>query len=372
MARLAAILLSGGFSSRMGAFKPLLPVWDRGARIPVLERNVRLFQRAGIQEIKVVLGYRAEELWPSLEGLGVQPVFNPRFEEGMYASLVAGVQSLGPEVDAFFMLPIDLPLVRQQTLESLMSVDHPVVYPAFQGERGHPPRIATALREPIVAWSGEQGLKGLLARFDAEAVAVEVPDEGILQDMDTPADYQRILERSAHLEVPTPRECQALLSGVPAAIRGHGEQVARVAVHLGRELNASGLALDLPLLNAAGLLHDLARTEPDHAARGARTLRDRGFGRTAALVAVHMDLRLDALDASGPITAEEVLYLADKLSMGQSVVTLQERFRGAFERHRQDPALMMKLAGRLQTAQAVQDRVETATGCSLTEMMKRV
>ena len=374
--KVAAILLAAGFSSRMGAFKPLLPLGDTSGQTTVLERNIVLFRDAGIDDIRVVIGHRAEDLMPLLDRLHVQPVFNALYRAGMFSSVVAGVGSLDRSVDAFFLLPVDIPLVRRQTLADILSVgispEQRVVYPTFRGRRGHPPLISAAFREEIESWSGEGGLKGLLGQHEGLAVDVEVADEGILWDMDTPSDYRRLLERSTTMQNPTTEECRVLMEDVlqvEAGIRRHGEKVAALAGLLGSELNRAGCGMNVDLLTAAGLLHDLAKKEPDHARSAANLLRDRGFGMVADLVASHMDLTVVDGDPVGP---GEVLYLADKMVQGERIVTLKERFCGALDRHAHEPAILERVAGRLKTAQAVQTRLENALGRSLSEVVKNV
>ena len=372
--KVAAILLSAGFSSRMGAFKPLLPLWDSPGQTSVLERNIALFRSAGIEDIRVVIGHRAEDLLPLLDRLRIQPVFNPRYRSGMFSSVVAGVASLGRLQDAFFLLPVDIPLVRRQTLIDIMSIgespERRVVYPTFRGKRGHPPLISVGFRVDIEAWSGEGGLKGLLEQYEIAAVEIEVADEGILCDMDTPSDYRYLLERSARIHSPTPEECRVLLENVLHVahdIRCHGEIVSRLAALLGSELNRVGCSMDIELLTAAGLLHDLARKEPDHARCAAQLLRDRGFGAVSDLVACHMNLNVVE---GAPVNPAEVLYLADKLVQGERIVSLKERFNSTLERHVHEPAIMEKIALRLKTAQTVQTRLESALGQSLSEVLK--
>jgi len=374
--KVAAILLAAGFSSRMGSFKPLLPLWDSSGLTSVLERNIALFRAAGLDDIRVVIGHRAADLIPLLDRLQVKPVINAHYREGMFSSVVAGVGSLAKDVAAFFLLPVDIPLVRRQTLADILSAaanpEQRVIYPTFRGRRGHPPLISAGFRAEIETWSGEGGLKRLLEKHEGEAIEVEVADEGILLDMDTPDDYRQLLERSAALQVPTTEECRVLLENVlrvEADIRGHGEMVAALAARLGSELNRAGCGMDIELLTAAGLLHDLARNEPDHAARAADMLWDQGFGKVAELVARHMDL---TLVEGEPLGAEELLYLADKLVQGERLVTLKERFSGALERHAHEPAILKRVVERLQTAQAVQARLESALGRSLSEVLKSV
>ena len=74
------------------------------------------------------------------------------------------------------------------------------------------------------------------------------------------------------------------------------------------------------LLSAAALLHDICRTEPNHAFAGAQKLRDLGYPEIADIVAVHHDWSGEPFDESA------LLYLADKYMQGDQRVTLEERF----------------------------------------------
>jgi CTP:molybdopterin cytidylyltransferase MocA len=76
---ISAIILAAGYSSRMGAFKPLLPFGDT----TVMERSIALFRRAGIRDIRVVVGHNSSELLPLLKRLQALPLLNERYQEGM-------------------------------------------------------------------------------------------------------------------------------------------------------------------------------------------------------------------------------------------------------------------------------------------------
>lgn len=357
----AAVVLAAGLSSRMGEFKPLLPLGECTA----LERVVTLFQSAGISDVRVVTGHRAAELSPLVTRLGGRIVDNPRYREGMFTSVAAGVGSLGNKMEAFFVLPADLPLVRRSTVGRLLRAFRQtradVIYPVFMGERGHPPLIAGGRAGEIARWHGEGGLRGALARWEQGSLEVEVADELILRDMDAPGDYRWLQERVNRLQIPSTEECQALLEKVlhvDERIIRHGREVARLAVELGERLNRSGCSLDLQLLAAAGLLHDLARQEPDHARTGARLLEEQGFCTVAELVARHMDI---AFSSQEPLCEAALLYLADKLICGELRVSLTQRFRPTLERHAGNPETIGKVHARLRTARLIQERLESVT-----------
>ena len=186
----SALILSAGSSSRMGAFKPLLPLGEE----TLIERAIGLFRGAGVADVTAVLGHRAECVLPLLGRHGVRPVFNDLYDEGMFSSLRAGVGALDRSRRAFFLLPVDIPFVRQGTLLSLMDAflggETDVCRPCFRGRRGHPPLIASALIPAIEGFDGTGGLRALLARYRGRTVDVAVEDPGILLDVDTREDYE--------------------------------------------------------------------------------------------------------------------------------------------------------------------------------------
>ncbi|MEI8354650.1 MAG: DVU_1551 family NTP transferase [Deltaproteobacteria bacterium] len=365
----AAIILAAGYSSRMGEFKPLLPFGGS----TVIERVIGLFLDAGIDRVRVVTGHRSTELLPFMGGAGVRPVLNDRYQEGMFTSVLAGVKSLEEFRGAFFLLPVDIPLVRLQTIITLMAAyesgSKNILYPSFNGRRGHPPLISTEFSGRIASWKGEGGLNSFLAQYDSGAEEVEVTDKFILEDMDRPEEYRRLLEMREDLGLPTFQECEMLLLNRFAAdkpLLDHCRNVARLALLLARELNKAGCSLDQELIAAASLLHDLAKGSVDHAAEGARIMTEIGYPSVAEIIAVHMDI---GLPPDGPIGEGEVVYLADKMMQGDRFISLKERFAARMNRHAADPDACRAVAGRLKNALLIRDRLEKRLGRSLDEIL---
>jgi molybdenum cofactor cytidylyltransferase len=188
---LAAIVLAAGYSSRMGSFKPLLPFGS----LTIIERVTSILREAGVDTIRVVVGWNAHLVIPVLEHCGVAWVTNERFEDGMYSSIQAGVRGLPPTADAFFLMPGDMPLVRETTLTRLADEwdarPGGILYPCRGGRRGHPPLIAAAYAPELLRETPAGGLRELLRRHAGAARDVEVADPGILTDLDTPEDYRK-------------------------------------------------------------------------------------------------------------------------------------------------------------------------------------
>jgi putative nucleotidyltransferase with HDIG domain len=367
-----AIILAAGHSSRMGEFKPLLPL----AEMTVLEKTVRLFQRAGIQDIRVVVGYRATDLAPLLEQWKIRWVVNACYKRGMFSSILAGVNTLEMDREAFFLLPVDIPLVRPQTILDLLAAyqkdKENILYPVFGDRRGHPPLIAASYAKEIKEWSGEGGLRCFLEQYERYALDVEVADEYILLDMDTPADYQRLLIRHMRYDIPTAQECWVLMTkrfAVEKKIRHHCQAVARLALKLGRVLEAAGHQMDLDLILAAGLLHDLAREKPNHAAVGAQILREMGYFAVADVVENHMDITIHDED---PIHPSEIVYLADKLVRGNRSVFLNNRFAEKLSKYANDAQASAVIKLRLRNALKIKQRIEAKVGRSMEAVLSEI
>ncbi len=261
MESIAALILAAGYSDRMGSFKPLLSLGPSRA----VEKAVGCFLAAGVPDIRVVVGHWAGEVIPAVSPLGVEIVENSRYDRGMYSSVLAGVSSLQHGIDAFFLLPGDIPLVKPQTIRELLQAYRDssagAFHPCYRGARGHPPLISARYIAGILSWEQPGGLREFLGQFEQEALNLEVEDPGILLDMDRPEDYQSMLDALGVTDIPDESDCHVLLkkSGVPGLVVAHSRLVAAIANKLAVHLNRSGSNLQLGLVAAGGLLHDLAR-----------------------------------------------------------------------------------------------------------------
>ena len=224
---ISAIILAAGYSSRMGRFKPMALLGESTA----VELCVRLFRSSGIDDVCVVTGHRHDELSGLIGSIGVRLQINRNFDEGMFSSIKAGVSSLGPGVKAFFVLPVDIPLVRKYTvirlLEEFRSGPVDVIYPCFKGRRGHPPLINGELISGIKGFDGDGGLRGFLK--GRLATDVEVADENILRDMDTDEQYRLMLERLKDHAIPSRQECMSFLRHVVHASEPFTTSAGRLA-----------------------------------------------------------------------------------------------------------------------------------------------
>lgn len=373
---ISAIILAAGRSSRMQQFKPLLPM----GKISFIERCIALFKTAGISNIIVVAGHRAKDIVPVIDPLKVQVVINRRCMDGMFSSVTAGIERLvsGPTTvtspfrPAFFVLPVDIPLIRPHTLSVMLRLwrqtSSSILYPTFWGERGHPPLIGRDLADNIMRWSGSGGLRGVLEQNEHLALNVAVMDEAILMDCDTLADYEHLRCRFKKYDIPTDQEARAMMAQYHAAdslLLRHCETVAYIALHIAKALNNSGASLDCDVIKAAALLHDILRHKSNHAEAAAEYLTKLGYPAVAEIVGRHMDIRIDE---SKPVSAAEVIYLADKLVKGDTCVTIGQRFAGPLKSVT-DKKVHRAVMLRKENALKIKSRIEKQIGYTVEKVV---
>ena len=376
---ISAIILAAGFSSRMGELKGLLPLGGR----TLVEHCVALFHDCGIEDVVVVTGYRADELGAVVEASGARVAGNPSYADGMYSSIRAGVARLAADCPGFFLLPVDMPLVRPGTVRllarSFAETPTLVSYPVFAARRGHPPLIHGDCRAAILAEQAPAGgLRTLLARIEAEqpdqAREVRVADANIHFDLDTPEDYRAGCRRFERRGWPTIAECEAILTDIhpmPAKALAHGRAVAEVVVAIAEALaeainRRDGRKIDLELCRVSGWLHDLAKGHRDHEAEGGRWLEALGFDRAASIVTAHKDL--DWTPAM-EIGERELVHLADKLVRGDRLVALADRFKEKLALYRDNPEALAAIRRRYQLAMELAAAVEAAMGQPLDQLL---
>jgi CTP:molybdopterin cytidylyltransferase MocA len=367
--RLTAIILAAGYSSRMGRFKPLLPLGET----TVVERAIGLFRENHIPDIRVVVGHARELLMPILRSHPVSIVMNPDYPEGMFTSVQTAVRSLGPATAAFFLLPVDVPLVRPFTVKRLLDAyaasPERILMPAFKGKPGHPPLIPAALAGAILEADGTDGLRGVLASNGHLIRQIEVPDVHMRFDMDSPRDYEGVLARLARYELPTVREIEVILAHIhPVSDRilQHSQKVAEITDRLALALGRAGVRLNRRRLRAAALLHDMARGEKHHGVVAARWLEEMGFSSLCGIVASHMDLEPRETDGIGEA---EVLFISDKLVLEDQPLPLTQRYEESLKRYGNNPEATRNILRRMNEALKIKSKLEEALGYPLEEIL---
>lgn len=192
LAKTAIVILAAGASTRMGSAKQLLEY--RGKPLVRHAAEMALASKAGA--VFVVLGARAPEVGQALEGLPVRTVGNPHWEQGMGASIRAGIGAAQAEgLEGVVLTLADLPLVTPQILDKLVlehvATGRPIVASQYCGTVGVPAYFAREFFPHLLALRPDQGCKGVILSHAGRTLQIDCPEAAV--DIDTPRDYERIV-----------------------------------------------------------------------------------------------------------------------------------------------------------------------------------
>lgn len=187
-----AVIAAAGMSTRMKQPKQLMKIGGR----TMAEQTVETFRRAGVSEIVMVTGYRGEEVERELGHLAVTFLRNDSYETTqMFDSVKIGFRYLENRCDRLLFCPVDVPLFTEHTVALLLEQTEDVVWPVYQGKKGHPVFINGALIPGILEYPGDGGLKGALDSLTwATRGFVLVEDEAVVLDADTKEEFETLTE----------------------------------------------------------------------------------------------------------------------------------------------------------------------------------
>ncbi len=220
VARTAGVVLAAGSSRRTGGVEKLVvPVEGR----PMVRRVAETALAAGLDPVLVVVGAdaRAEPVRQALGGLPVVLVTNRDPSRGLASSLARGVSALPASTRAAAILLGDMPWVQDGTVRALVAAlesaspaatagdeaaarlsaaaatpararPRVACIPVYEGRRGNPVVWGAGFFPDMVALEGDRGARILTELHPALIREVPVDDPGILRDVDTVEDLERL------------------------------------------------------------------------------------------------------------------------------------------------------------------------------------
>ena len=196
--KISAILLVAGRSTRFGSNKLLMPLGG----MPVVRRAALSLVESKAAEVIAVTGHQAAEVERAMENLNLRLTHNPAFESGQATSLIAGLNEAAGDAEGYLFALGDQPLIGQLVIDRLIDAFAAsggkalAAAPYFEGRRGNPVLLSSALREELASLKGDEGARGILRTLQAESpdrlAPVEVDGEEIFWDLDTAEDFEKL------------------------------------------------------------------------------------------------------------------------------------------------------------------------------------
>jgi molybdenum cofactor cytidylyltransferase len=193
---IAGLIPAAGHSRRMGRPKLALPVAGR----TVLEHVILALQRAGVSPVLVVLGPHVAELSDPARAAGAEVLLLDEPTPDMRATVERGLYWIeqrhrpGPG-DAWLLVPADHPTLDERIVRAVCAARDraSIIVPTWDGKRGHPALIGWRHVEGIRRHPEHEGLNAYLRRFQAATLELPVASASVVDDLDTPEDYERLL-----------------------------------------------------------------------------------------------------------------------------------------------------------------------------------
>ena len=194
----AAIILAAGRSTRMGQPKPLL----RYEPLPghsFVSHLVEVLKASSFTEILVVGRQDDDGLRAEVTRCGATFIENSRAEEGQLSSLLAGLNHLNlrkdPQVDAVLVAPVDAPLISTAVVNRLMRAadasSAQIIRATHGGKHGHPVIFRRSMFDELRDADPAAGARAVVRADPGRVEDVDVEDDGVTIDFDTPEEYRR-------------------------------------------------------------------------------------------------------------------------------------------------------------------------------------
>ncbi len=188
------MILAGGESRRMkDTPKANLILSDR----TFLETIEKTYISLDLSNIRVVTGRHHNEIIKRHKTLNVSFIQNMEYRKGQLSSIKLVLDTLGNDIEAALIHPVDQPLVKHDTIKLLIekfsiNENHLIYIPKYKNKRGHPVIFRTELFDQLRKASLDIGAREVVWNNPDRILEIPVGDSGIIMNINTPDDYRKI------------------------------------------------------------------------------------------------------------------------------------------------------------------------------------
>ena len=197
---ISGIVLAAGSSQRIGTPKALLKIGEK----TFLQHIVEIVHSARIIDVVIVLGAEAEEIQKTIIWFDGKVVINNDWQKGQLSSIITGLNALDltksepEEIHGAIICPADHPLLTQSLLVDLLQgywlSKKRIIIPIHRGKRGHPIIFDRELFDDIRNAPIDIGARAVVRNHEQDIQEVDVNDEGVLINIDSPDDYKKYIQ----------------------------------------------------------------------------------------------------------------------------------------------------------------------------------
>jgi molybdenum cofactor cytidylyltransferase len=196
---LTTILLAAGLSKRMGkANKLRLPFGNK----TILQVTLQNIIKANLGEILVIVGHERDLIENDLEPFKdkIKIVFNAHYENGMTTSIQAGIKNSHENTEGYMICLSDMPLLQSVDYQCIANFYfekkdalYPIIQPVYKKQRGNPVIFHPSYKKAILNLEYTEGCKPIVQGYKENVYLIEMSNEAIFLDADTPEAYAVLL-----------------------------------------------------------------------------------------------------------------------------------------------------------------------------------